>query len=116
MTVKLEKCTKLSGFRLTGLFPYSYLGLSFVNMPGLQALAQSLFAVNQVTLLVGCLTKQSSWTLEFTATFFRHADVYQKLCLNLIFSLCVEVKRIADTTNKPSIGQNVKIAFIISSK
>lgn len=71
-----------------GLFPYSYLGLSFLNMPGLQAPAQSLPAVSQVTLVAGCLTKQSSWTLDFTATFFRHTDVYQKLCLNLIFSLC----------------------------
>lgn len=95
MTINLEKCTKLSGFRFVGLFPCSYLGISFVNMPGLQALAQSLPAVNQVTLLVGCLTKQSSWTLEFTTTFSRHNCIYQKLCLNMIFSLCVEVKRIA---------------------
>lgn len=58
------------------LSPYCYLGISFVNMSDDQALAQSLLAVNPVNLLVGCLTKQSSWTLEFTATFSRHNDVY----------------------------------------
>lgn len=64
-------------------------------MPGLQALVQSLPTVSLVILLVGCLTKQSSWTLEFTATFSRHNDVEEVLSELDILTVCLEVKRIA---------------------